>query len=88
MQGQPGCWGLVTANGKPAALTAGWGEEVGCSLNIRNHSVFCSNQSSLVCTEPEYRLGDHIIYCPNRGTFESKGRCDKILRVEGVCIDY
>lgn len=41
-----------------------------------------------MCAEPVDRLGDHIIYCPNQGTFDSKGRCDKILRVErgGVLI--
>lgn len=35
-----------------------------------------------MCAEPVYRLGDHMIYRPNQGTFDSKERCDKILRVE------
>ena len=50
---------------------------------MRTYRILCFNQSSLVCTEPVYRQqGDHIIYRPNQGTFDSKGRCDKISRVE------
>ena len=49
---------------------------------MRNYRILCFNQSSLVCTEPMYRQGDHIIYRPNQGTFDSKGRYDEISRVE------
>lgn len=90
MQGHLVAWGesLLMAN----LLLSPWGGGVrrgGYSLNMRNYGILCSNQSSLVCAEPVYRLGDHIIYCPNQGTFDSKGRCDKILRVEkGGGIDF